>query len=161
MRLRALNYPRSWTVFLLLLAGCGKSGPPYSQKEALKTFQIDPAYRIEPFVCEPAVVSPVAMEFDENGRIFVIEDRGYPLSPEQHLGRVKLLEDTNGDGIPDRSTIFADQLTMPTGAMRWKRASWSPMRRTCCTSKIPMETAKPIFAASCSPDSPSPIRSTP
>jgi putative membrane-bound dehydrogenase-like protein len=104
-----------------LLAGCGKSGPPYSQKDAIKTFQIDSAYRIEPFVSEPAVVSPVAMEFDENGRVFVVEDRGYPLSPEQRLGRVKLLEDTNGDGIPDRSTVFADGLSMPTGVMRWKK----------------------------------------
>src|SRR5262245_56402234 len=61
------------------------------------------------------------MEFDENGRIFVVEDRGYPLSPEKKLGRIKLLEDTNGDGIPDRSTIFADNLIMPTGVMRWKK----------------------------------------
>src|SRR5260370_3739896 len=61
------------------------------------------------------------MDFDENGRIFVVEDRGYPLSTEKRLGRVKLLTDTNGDGIPGRSTIFADNLTMPTGVMRWKK----------------------------------------
>src|SRR5258708_3421850 len=108
-------------VTLLLVTGCRRSGPAYSQKEAIKTFQIDPAYRIEPFVSEPAVVSTVSMEFDEDGRIFVVEDRGYPLSPEQRMGRIKLLEDTNGDGIPDRSTIFADHLSMPTGVMRWKK----------------------------------------
>src|SRR6266852_7058377 len=120
--IRRVKHPPCWIVFaLLLLAGCGKSGPPYSQKEAIKTFQIDPAYRIEPFVSEPAVVSPVAMDFDENGRIFVVEDRGYPLSPENPLGRVKMLEDTNGDGIPDKVTIFADKLVMPTGVMRWKK----------------------------------------
>ncbi len=106
---------------MLILTACRKSGAPYNQAEAIKTFQIDPAYRIEPFACEPAIVSPVAMDFDENGRIFVVEDRGYPLSTEQRLGRVKLLTDTNGDGIPDRSTIFADNLTMPTGVMRWKK----------------------------------------
>src|SRR5260221_100654 len=78
-------------------------------------------YRLDRFVSDPAVVSPVAMDFDENGRIFVVEDRGYPLNPEQRLGRVKLLEDTNGDGIPDRTTIFADSLSMPTGVMRWKK----------------------------------------
>src|SRR5258708_16290687 len=99
-------------VTLLLLAGCGKSGPPYSQKEAIKTFQIDPAYRIEPFVSEPAVVSPVAMDFDENGRIFVVEDRGYPLNPEQRLGRVKLLQHTNADGLPDRPPTFPDHRTI-------------------------------------------------
>jgi len=106
---------------VLILTACRKSGAPYNQAEAIKTFQIDPAYRVEPFACEPAIVSPVAMDFDENGRIFVVEDRGYPLSTEQRLGRVKLLTDTNGDGIPDRSTIFADNLTMPTGVMRWKK----------------------------------------
>jgi hypothetical protein len=99
----------------LLLAACHKSGPPYSPAEAIKTFQIDPAFRVEPFASEPAVVSPVAMDFDEDGRIFVVEDRG------PKLGRVKLLEDTNGDGIPDRTTIFADNLNMPTGVMRWKK----------------------------------------
>src|SRR6059036_835577 len=118
---RLFAFIRGALLLTLLLAGCRKSGPPYSPADAIKTLQIDPAYRIEPFVSEPAVVSPVAMEFDENGRIFVVEDRGYPLNPEQRLGRVKLLEDTNGDGIPDRTTIFADRLTMPTGVMRWKK----------------------------------------
>jgi putative membrane-bound dehydrogenase-like protein len=106
---------------LLLLAGCRSSSPINSPRDALKTFQLDSAYRIEPFASEPAIVSPVAMDFDEDGRVFVVEDRGYPLSPELRLGRVKLLEDTNGDGIPDRSTVFADNLAMPTGVMRWKK----------------------------------------
>jgi putative membrane-bound dehydrogenase-like protein len=61
------------------------------------------------------------MDVDENGRIYVVEDRGYPLSTETPLGRIKLIEDTNGDGIPDRVTIFADKLVMPTGIMRWKK----------------------------------------
>jgi putative membrane-bound dehydrogenase-like protein len=120
-----LNYLRvaRWLLAALIfsLTACRKSGAPYSPADAIKTFQIDPAYRVEPFASEPAIVSPVAMDFDESGRIFVVEDRGYPLSPEKHLGRVKLLEDTNGDGIPARSTIFADNLTMPTGVMRWKK----------------------------------------
>ncbi len=106
---------RCFFAFFLLLAGCHKSGPPYTQAEAIKTFQIDPAFRVEPFASEHAVVSPVAMDFDEDGRIFVVENRG------PKLGRVKLLEDTNGDGVPDRTTIFADNLTMPTGVMRWKK----------------------------------------
>ncbi|PYT06465.1 MAG: dehydrogenase, partial [Acidobacteria bacterium] len=77
---------------------CRKSGPPYAVNDALKTFRIEPGFHIEKFVLEPVVVSPVAMEFDENGRIYVVEDRGYPLSTDNPLGRVKLLEDTNGDG---------------------------------------------------------------
>ncbi len=103
-----------------LLASCSRSGPPYSPKEALKTFKIEPGFQLELFVAEPMVTSPVAMDFDEQGRIFVVEMPGYPLDTESHSGRVKLLEDTDGDGRPDRSTVFADGLVLPTGVMRWK-----------------------------------------
>src|SRR5258708_5431920 len=92
----------------VLLAGCGASGPPYAPKDALKSFRIEPGSRIELFAAEPAIVSPVAMDIDENGNIYVAEDRGYPLNIDGKVGRIKLLRDTNGDGIPDQSTIFAD-----------------------------------------------------
>ena len=60
------------------------------------------------------------MEIDEFGRIYVVEHPAYPLQVEGKLGRVKLLQDTDGDGRPDRTTVFADGFTMPTGVMRWK-----------------------------------------
>ena len=50
---------------------CRKSAPPYAVNDALKTFRIEPGFHIEKFVLEPVVVSPVAMDFDENGRIYV------------------------------------------------------------------------------------------
>ncbi len=106
---------------LAVLAGCHKAEPPYSIQEAVKTIRIAPGFRIEPFASEPDVLSPAAMEWDENGRIYVVEDRAYPLNTEGKLGQVALLEDTNGDGVPDHSTVFADHLTMPTGVMRWKK----------------------------------------
>jgi putative membrane-bound dehydrogenase-like protein len=114
-----------WQLFsipvCLLLISCGKSGPPYSANDALKTFQIEPGFRIEPYITEPDIRGPVAMDWDENGRIYVVEDPGYPLNVEGKVGRVILLEDTDGDGKPDRRTVFADKLTMPTGVMRWKK----------------------------------------
>ena len=61
------------------------------------------------------------MEIDEFGRIYVVENPAYPLEVEGKLGRVKLLQDTDDDGRPDHSTVFADGLTMPTGVMRWKK----------------------------------------
>jgi putative membrane-bound dehydrogenase-like protein len=106
---------------VLLFGGCRRSGPPYGPKEALKTLKIEAGFRIEQYVTEPDIRSPVAMEFDEDGRLFVVEDPGYPLNVEGKVGRIILLQDTNGDGRPDRRTIFADQLTMPTGIMRWKK----------------------------------------
>ena len=108
-------------IAVLILAGCRKPGPPYSVDDALKTFKIESGFHLEKFAAEPDVENPVAMDVDENGRIYVVEDRGYPLSTDNPLGRVKLLEDTNGDGVPDRVTIFADKLIMPTGVMRWKK----------------------------------------
>jgi putative membrane-bound dehydrogenase-like protein len=107
---------------VLLLAGCRQSGtPPYSPSQSLKTMKIASGYKIEPFLSEPDIVSPVAMDFDENGDLYVVEDRGYPLNVSGKVGRVKLLRDTNGDGVPDRVTVFADKLVMPTGVMRWKK----------------------------------------
>jgi len=123
-RVPFISFRKYCCVLALFVAGltaCRKSGPPYSVDDALKTFKIEPGFHVEKFVSEPDVQSPVAMDVDENGRIYVVEDRGYPLSTDNPLGRIKLLEDTNGDGIPDRVTIFADKLVMPTGVMRWKK----------------------------------------
>ncbi len=106
---------------LAALAGCRRSGPPFSPEQALKTFQIESGFRVETFASEPDIASPVDMEFDEDGRVWVVENPGYPLNVEGRVGKVKLLEDTNGDGRPDRSTLFADRLVMPTGVLRWKK----------------------------------------
>ena len=99
---------------LLSLCACRKSAPPYSPKDALKTFKIESGYHIEPFAAEPDVVSPVSMDIDENGDIYVVEDRGYPTNVDAKLGRVKMLHG-------GRVTVFADHLTLPTGVMRWKK----------------------------------------
>ena len=94
-------------------------GPPYSPHEALRTITIHKGFRVEPFAAEPLINSPVAMDWDENGRIYVAEDTGYPLDTRP-IGRIVLLEDTNGDGLPDRRTVFADHIVMPNGVMCWK-----------------------------------------
>src|SRR5579864_8718476 len=123
-------YPSAFLI-LLVCGACSKHGPPNTAKEALKTFQIEPGFRIEPYITEPDIRSPVAMDWDENGRIYIVEDPGYPLNTEGKVGRVILLEDTNGDGKPDRRTIFADKLTMPTGVMRWKRSEERRVGKEC------------------------------
>lgn len=106
------------TVFLTW--HCASEKPPYDPDEALGTFQIEDGFQIELFAAEPDVEDPIAIEFDESGRIFVVENSGYPLNVEGKVGRVKLLSDTNGDGRPDRTTTFVEGLTMPTGVMAWR-----------------------------------------
>jgi putative membrane-bound dehydrogenase-like protein len=95
-------------------------GPPYSAEQSLALMKLEPGFRAEVVASEPDVQSPVAMDIDEDGRIFVVEMPGYPLDVSPS-GRVKLLEDTDGDGRVDRSTIYADNLRLPSGVMRYDR----------------------------------------
>jgi putative membrane-bound dehydrogenase-like protein len=97
----------------------GPIGPPLSPPESLATMRLAPGLRIEVFLAEPAIASPVAMEFDERGRLFLVEMPGYPLDTRP-TGRVKLLEDADRDGRYEKVTVFADGLVLPTGVMRWK-----------------------------------------
>ena len=74
---------------------------PTEPAEALGTFTLKPGFRIELAAAEPLVADPVAMAFDEHGRLFVVEMIGYSEHREDRLGQVRLLEDTDGDGVPD------------------------------------------------------------
>ena len=94
--------------------------PPFSPSDSMATMRVAPGFRIELVAAEPDVQSPVAIDIDENGRMFVVEMPGYPLDTSP-TGRIKLLEDTDGDGRMDRSRVFADGLVLPTGVMRWRR----------------------------------------
>ncbi len=89
--------------------------PPYDSRAALDTFQLPAGFHIEVAAAEPQVQDPIAMAFDERGRLFVVELPDYPLG--QANGRIKLLEDRDGDGRFETSTIFADGLHFPTGVL--------------------------------------------
>src|SRR3990170_691834 len=95
--------------FLLLLACCQKkqSGPvtmdsPVPAEHAVSTFQLEPGFKIELIAAEPLIADPVAMEIDENGNMYVVENHGYPLDKTK-TSKVKMLRDTDGDGVMDRS----------------------------------------------------------
>jgi putative membrane-bound dehydrogenase-like protein len=81
---------------------------------------------MELIAAEPLVASPVDLAYDEDGRAYVVEMRDYPYpeeknaEPKEFPGTVRLLEDTDGDGRFDKSTVFADQLAWPTSAACWK-----------------------------------------
>jgi putative membrane-bound dehydrogenase-like protein len=95
-------------------------GPPYPPADSMKTMQIDPGFRLELVASEPDIQSPVALDIDEDGRMFVVEMPGYPLDVSP-TGTVRLLEDRDGDGRFEHVTVFADGLVLPTGVMRWRK----------------------------------------
>ncbi|MEQ1843853.1 MAG: hypothetical protein ABL994_25900, partial [Verrucomicrobiales bacterium] len=92
--------------------------PPLSPADALKTFQVAPGFRLELVASEPLIANPIFFEFDPEGRIWAIEYRGYMRNLKgdgegDPICRVVVLEDFNGDGKADRSTVFLDKLVMP------------------------------------------------
>lgn len=89
-------------------------------KNAVSTLEIAPGFQVELIAAEPLISDPVAMEIDEYGRLYVVEMHGYPLD-KSGSGKIKLLSDTDGDGQMDKSIIFAENLMLPTGIMRWKK----------------------------------------
>jgi glucose/arabinose dehydrogenase/mono/diheme cytochrome c family protein len=98
---------------------------PLSPEEALKSFRLPPGFRIELVASEPMIEAPVAISFDEQGRLFVVEMRGYMRDMEgttekEPLGRIALLTDTDGDGRMDKASAFLDNLVMPRGVMAVK-----------------------------------------
>ncbi|MES2796237.1 MAG: PVC-type heme-binding CxxCH protein [Bacteroidota bacterium] len=93
---------------------------PTKEKSEVDSFEIMEGFQIELVAIEPLVKDPVAMEIDEDGNWYVVEMPGYPLDLSK-TGKVNKLIDTNGDGEPDKSIVFADNLTLPTGIMKWKK----------------------------------------
>jgi putative membrane-bound dehydrogenase-like protein len=91
-------------------------GPALSPRDAMKKMTVPPGFQVELVAAEPDLVNPVAMAFDEQGRIWVTESVEYPRSQAgEGMDRVKVLEDTDGDGVADRFTIFAEGLNIPSG----------------------------------------------
>lgn len=93
---------------------------PLSPEEALKSFEIAPGFKLELVAAEPLVADPIAICFDENSRMYVVEMRGYSENREEKISRIRLLEDTDSDGKYEKSTIFADNLLWPTAIHCWK-----------------------------------------
>jgi putative membrane-bound dehydrogenase-like protein len=101
-----------------------KAQGPLTPREELATFKTLPGFQVELVASEPDVIDPVAMCFDERGRLFVCEMIGYPnggvATGEEKRGRIRMLTDEDGDGVYEKSVIFADGLRFPTGVMPYK-----------------------------------------
>jgi putative membrane-bound dehydrogenase-like protein len=93
---------------------------PTPPERAASTFKVKPGFRIELVAAEPLVFDPIALSFDEDGRCYVVEMRDYSERRPERLGRIRLLEDTDGDGRFDKSTVFAQDLPWPTAVICWE-----------------------------------------
>lgn len=93
--------------------------PPVAADRALETFSVKKGFRLELAAAEPLVADPIAIAFDENSRLYVVDMIDYSERREEqpHLGRIQLLEDLNADGVYDRATTFASDLPWPTGVI--------------------------------------------
>jgi putative membrane-bound dehydrogenase-like protein len=92
--------------------------PALSPEEAQKKFVVPEGFEVRLFAAEPDVVNPVAMTWDERGRLWVVELYEYPLGAPpgaKPRDRIKILEDTDNDGRADKVTVFADGLNLATG----------------------------------------------
>jgi mono/diheme cytochrome c family protein/glucose/arabinose dehydrogenase len=122
------------TIYLIFLYGAGilfpasmgisvsqlseDPSPPKTPAQELATFQIEPGFKVQLVASEPMVQDPVVIMFDADGRLWVVEMRGFMPTIDgegenERIGRVSVLEDTDADGQMDKSTIYLDSLIMP------------------------------------------------
>ena len=90
---------------------------PFPPAESLKLAQVPPGFELSLFAAEPDIINPIHIGWDARGRAFVIETIDYPNNLQAgNIGhdRIKICEDTNGDGRADKFTVFADKLSVPT-----------------------------------------------
>ena len=91
--------------------------PPLAPDAELRTFHMPPGYRLELVASEPLVSDPIAVDWDADGRLWVVEMPGYmpdiaATGEHEPVGRVVVLRDSDGDGRMDRRTVFADGLVL-------------------------------------------------
>ncbi len=94
-----------------------EDSPPLSPAEALKRFSMPPGYRVELVASEPLVQDPVMIDWDGEGRMWVVEMPGYmpdinAKGEHDPIGKIVVLEDTNNDGRMDKRTVFQDGLVL-------------------------------------------------
>jgi putative membrane-bound dehydrogenase-like protein len=91
--------------------------PPRTPAESAAMIRTLAGFKAQLVAAEPLVFSPVAIDFDEDGRAFVCEMVDYPFPSPEPMGRIAVLEDTDNDGIYDKRTVLADKLHWPTAVL--------------------------------------------
>ena len=122
---RAVGLSGFIPLVVLFSSGCARKHPdqgPLAPQKSLESIHVNSDFHVELFASEPLVFDPVEMAFDENGRVYVCEMLDYPNDPpagQPARSRIVLLEDTDGDGKPDKRTVFADHVLEVSGIQPW------------------------------------------
>ena len=85
--------------------------------KARGTFEVKPGFDLQLAAAEPVVADPIAMSFDAHGRLYVVEMIGYSERRDADAGRIRRLEDADGDGRFEKSTVFVQGLAWPTAVI--------------------------------------------
>ncbi|HLX64930.1 MAG TPA: PVC-type heme-binding CxxCH protein [Planctomycetota bacterium] len=112
---------------ILIACACIRAAEPnpplQTPEDSLKKIHVRDGFDVELVAAEPLVKSPVAFDWDGQGRLWVVEMADYPMGMDgkgKRGGRVRILEDTHGDGHYDKSTLVADNLNFPNGILTWR-----------------------------------------
>ncbi len=99
---------------------------PKSPEAALESMRPRPGWTIRLAAAEPLVVDPVAIDWSADGKLWVVEMRDFPQGMDSNWkpgGRVRVLEDLEGDGVYDRASTFLEGLPFPTGILCWRKGA--------------------------------------
>lgn len=103
-----------------------ESVAPKSPQESLATIKVHDGLEVQLVASEPLIVDPVAFDWGADGKLWVVEMRDYPMGMDGNWkpgSRIKILEDTKGNGHYDKATIFLDDLPFATGVTAWRNGA--------------------------------------
>ena len=97
---------------------------PMTPENGLKAIHLPKGYKVQLVAAEPLVKDPVAIDWAPDGKLWVAEMADYPSGVNGKAGgRVRFLEDSDGDGVYDKSTVFLDGVNFPAGIMSWQKGA--------------------------------------
>src|SRR5262245_23158933 len=99
---------------LVVVSGVQSARAQRSPEEELSSLQVPPGFEVSLFASEPMITNPSAIDVDTHGRVWVAEIQWYrSQAKEPPADKIKVLEDTNGDGVADKMTVFAEGIFAP------------------------------------------------
>ncbi|WP_336514862.1 DUF7133 domain-containing protein [Pollutibacter soli] len=121
-----LLIPAAYVCIIFLFPHCSgaperkldETAPAYSPEESQQLFRLEPRLKIELVASEPMIEDPVVAHFDGEGRLWVVEMRGFMpdingKGEKNPVGRISILTDTNADGKMDYAVVWLDSLVLP------------------------------------------------